>query len=207
MDVNYYFGIFWYVAVFFCALAAYRCNNIYNRLFGYMFIFVTLFVDFLYSQLSQNYPADKIDILKFNISYFLSIAVMFVCLSFITVFLSKIMARNGHVDDKNHKNRYLNLFFVGSILLITAPIESIFECFYSFKDYLNISKSFIDFLYICAIYDWMIIISTSYYFYCFYEIFKSGDKGCDRISAFSALFGGNIDSSYAYFGIDKIRKK
>ena len=206
--VNIYFGGLWYVAVLACAAAAYRCNNIYNRLFGYVLISATLFVDLIYSVIvGYDYHLDIFGILKFKISYFLSIAMMFVFLAVLFAFLAKYLKRKGFSDTKNSKTRYLKYCLVGSCLLIIAPIETIFEYFYDSRDYFDITKSFIDFLYIWASYDWMLIVSTGYYLYCFYEIFKNGGKNCDRVSVFSALFSGRLDRSHDYFSLDKGRKK
>ena len=207
-NINIYFDALWYVAVFSCAAAAYRCNNIYNRLFGYLLIFATLFVDFIYSSMvGYNYHLDIFGILKFKISYFLSIAMMFVFLSILIAALSNHLKRKGFSDTKNTKARYLKYFFIGSCLLIIAPIETILEYFYDSSDTFDISKSFIDFLYIWAAFDWMLIISTGYYLYCFYEIFSNGDKNYDRVGIFSVLFGGRLNRSPNHFSVAKGRKK
>lgn len=207
-NINIYFGVLWYVAVLFCAAAAYRCNNIYNRLFGYMLIFATLIIDFIYNTIvGYDYHLDIFGILKFKLSYFLSVAMMFVFLTILVAYLSNYLKSKGFSDTKKSKSRYLKYFFVGSCLLIIAPIETILEYIYDSSNVFYISKSFIDFLYIWAVFDWMLIISTAYYLYCFYEIFKNGDKNYDRVSVFSALFGGRLDRSHNHFSINKSGKK
>ena len=207
-NINIYFGVLWYVAVLSCAAAAFCCNNIYNRLFGYMLIFVTLFVDFIYSNIIvHDYHLDIFGILKFKISYFLSTAMMFVFLSALVVLMSNRLRIKGFSDTKKSRSRYLKYFFVGSCLLIIAPIEAIFEYFYDLSYDFDISKSFIDFLYIWAVFDWMLIISTGYYLYCFYEIFKNSDNNYDRVSVFSALFGGRLDRSHNHFSVNKSGNK
>ena len=207
-NINFYFGVLWYVAVFSCGAAAYRCNNIYNRLFGYVLIFATLFVDFIYNTIvGYDYHLDIFGILKFKICYFLSIAMMFVFLTILVEYLSNYLKSKGFSDTRKSRSRYLKYFFVGSCLLIIAPIETIFEYFYDSSHNFDISKSFIDFLYIWAVFDWMLIISTGYYLYCFYEIFSNGDKNYDRVGIFSVLFGGRLNRSPNHFSVAKGRKK
>ena len=206
--INSLFGSLWYVAVFACATSAYRCNNIHNRLLGYFFVLVTVLVDLIYGNLIvYDYHFSLIDELKFKISYFLSVAMMFVFLAIFLASLSNFLKKKGFSDRKMSKSRYLKYCLVGSCLLIIAPIETIFEYIYSSSEFFDISKSFIDFLYIWAIFDWMLVISTGYYLYCSYDIFKRGDKSCDRVGIFSVLFTVGVNGTSGHIGANKVGKR
>ena len=127
--------------------------------------------------------------IKFKLFYFVVIAMIFVSLSLSYVLMSILFRRNGIAVTKNAISQHIKYCFIGSLVLLIAPIEAIFEYIYASKELFNITNGFIDFVYIWVNIDWMLIASTCYFLYCFVHFYSNRGNGNDRIRIYDAFFG------------------